>query len=201
MKRLPAWATSLPLALGGTGLFVVAFVDASFFVLPEINDVLLVVAVVSHRALLWYYALMTTAGSVLGTYVLFAIAKKGGAAFIGKRVDNRHMTRIRGLLGRYGTLAVFVASLLPPPTPFKLFILVSAVSGMRDSALLFSVGAGRGVRYFGEGLLAWWVGERAVDYIRDNGATAGSILAVLTLAVALGWFLWRAWSERRRRTA
>jgi membrane protein YqaA with SNARE-associated domain len=201
MKRLPAWAASLPLALGGTGLFLVAFVDASFFSLPGINDVLLVVGVVSHPALLLYYALMTTAGSVLGTYVLFAIAKKSGTVFIERRVDDRHMTRIRGLFARYGTLAVFVASLLPPPTPFKLFILVSAVSGMPDSALLVAVSAGRSLRYFGEALLAWWVGERAIDYIRNNSATAGIVVAALTLAIALGWFLWRAWSERRRRAS
>jgi membrane protein YqaA with SNARE-associated domain len=198
VTRLPAWATALPLALGGSGLFVVAFLDASFLSLPEINDVLVVLAVVKHPALLWYYALMATAGSVVGTYVLFAIARKGGRAFIEKRADNRHLDRIRRLFTRYGTLAVFVASLLPPPTPFKLFVLVSAVSGMRSSALILAVAAGRALRYFGEGLLAWWIGERAIDYIRDNGATAGIYLATLTLAGALGWLLWRARSERRR---
>jgi membrane protein YqaA with SNARE-associated domain len=201
VTRLPAWATTLPLALGGTGLFLVAFLDASFFSLPEVNDILVVFAVVKHPALLWYYALMTTAGSVLGTYVLFAIAKKGGRGFIEKRVDSRHLDRIRRVFTRYGTLAVFVASLLPPPTPFKLFVLVSAVSGMRSSAFIVAIAAGRAVRYFGEGLLAYWVGERAIDYIRDNSATAGIYMATLTLAVTLGWLLWRAWSERRRRAA
>jgi membrane protein YqaA with SNARE-associated domain len=198
MKRLPSWATSLPLALGGTGLFLVAFIDASFFSLPGVNDILLVIAVVRHPALLWYYALMITAGSTLGTYVLFAIGRKGGNAFLEKRSHYRHLNRIRDLFSRYGTLAVFVASLLPPPTPFKLFILVSAVSGMRTSSLLLAVGAGRGIRYFGEGLLAFWLGDDAIDYIRDNSATAGLYLAGLTLAVALGWSLWRAWSGRRR---
>lgn len=201
MKRLPGWATSLPLALGGTGLFIVAFVDASFFSLPEVNDILLVFAVVKHPALLWYYALMTTAGSVLGTYVLFAIARRGGTGFIERRVDRRHLERIRRAFSRYGAVALFIASMLPPPTPFKLFVLVAAVSGMTGPALVVAVGTGRALRYFAEGLLAYWVGDRAIDYIRDNGATAGLCVAALTLAGVLIWLLWRGWSDRRNRPA
>jgi membrane protein YqaA with SNARE-associated domain len=201
VTRLPAWATSLPLALGGSGLLIVAFLDASFFSLPEINDILVVFAVVKQPALFWYYALMATAGSVFGTYALFAIGRKGGEAFLVKRVDRRHLDRIRRLCSRRGTLGVFIASLLPPPTPFKLIVLVGAVSGMRRSSLIFAVAAGRGLRYFAEGLLACWIGERAIDRIRDNGASAGVAVTALALTAALGWFLWRAWLGRRGRPA
>jgi hypothetical protein len=80
-------------------------------------------------------------------------------------------------------------------------VLVGAVSGMRRSSLIFAVAAGRGLRYFAEGLLAFWIGERAIDRIRDNGAGAGVLVAAVTLAGALGWLLWRAWSTRRGRPA
>src|SRR5687767_2908262 len=71
--------------LGAPGLALVAFFDSSFVSLPEVADALVVLAVV-HQPSYWvYYAAATTAGSVAGCYTLYAIARKGGDAFLRKR--------------------------------------------------------------------------------------------------------------------
>jgi membrane protein DedA with SNARE-associated domain len=201
MRRLAAWATSVAMVLGGPGLFVVAFIDGSFFSLPEVNDILLVVAVAKHPGLLLYYGAMVTLGSVGGTYVLFRIARTGGEAFLRRRVDERHLRPVRRFFERYGAVAVFVASLLPPPTPFKLFVLVAGVAQMGSMPFLGAVTAGRSLRYFGEGALAYRFGEHAIDYIRENGEMAGMTLAIVTVGGTLAYFLWRVFRERRRRSA
>ncbi len=201
MTRLPAWALALPTALGGSGIFLVAVMDASFLSLPAINDVLVVLAAAKHPALVWYYALMATLGSVAGTLVLFEVARRGGASFVERREDALRLARVRTAFGRYGALGVFVASLLPPPAPFKLFVVAAGVSGTTAPSLIAAVAAGRALRYFGEGLLAFWVGARAIDAIRGNATAAGLAAAGLAICGVLAWLAWRARSDDSERAA
>src|SRR5207253_4189621 len=113
---------SFALALGAPGLFVVAFLDSSFVPLPQINDLLVVLMVSRHPALMPYYALSATLGSLVGCYVIYAIAERGGDAFLRKRVHAARVDRTLALYQRHGVLALMVPALLPPPAPFKLFV-------------------------------------------------------------------------------
>jgi uncharacterized membrane protein YdjX (TVP38/TMEM64 family) len=92
---------------------------------------------------------------------------------------------------RYGLLAIVVPSLLPPPMPFKIFVLAAGVAKVRPVDFLVAVAIGRGIRYFGEGFLALWYGEQAIGFLRENARVAGLILAGLILVAAVGWFWWR----------
>src|SRR5262245_12120452 len=124
-QRIGLVIQSVAQSLGAPGLALVAFFDSSFLSLPEVADALLVVAVV-HQPSLWvYYAAATTAGSVAGCYALYALAGKGGDAFLRKRFHADRIDRGLGLFKRYGLLAVIVPSILPPPTPFKIFVLLA----------------------------------------------------------------------------
>ncbi len=201
MTGLPAWAQALPAALGGSGIFLVALMDSSILSLPAITDGLIVLAATKHPALLWYYALMATLGSVAGTFVVFVVARKGGAAIIGKRKDARRLARIRSAYGRYGAVGVFIASLLPPPVPFKLFVVAAGVSETTVPSLIVAVATGRALRYFAESLLAYWVGARAIDVIRANAPAAALTAAGLALAGLLIWLVRRAWSGGPERPA
>jgi len=195
MKGFAAWFKTFALGLGGLGLFAVAFVDSSFLTLPEINDILIVVLVTRHPGRLVYYAAMQALGSVAGSYVLYWIARKGGGAFLRKRFSARRVERATALIRRFGAATLLVSSLLPPPTPFKLFVLLAGALGMGKWRFALSVATGRFLRYIGEGLLAIWYGEAALDYIRENGKWVG--LCVLAASVlALAW-----WLARRRRGA
>jgi membrane protein YqaA with SNARE-associated domain len=183
------------MGIGGPGLFVVAFLDSSLLSLPEINDLLIVWMVTKHPSRMLYYASMSTLGSVAGCLVLYYIARKGGEAVLRNRFHERHVDRAMSLVRRYGGFALLVPSLLPPPAPFKIFVLMAGVAAVPIQTFVAAIVVGRGTRYFGEGLLAVWWGQLALDYVRDNGRTVALILAGLALAGGIGHF---AWKSRKR---
>lgn len=195
MRQLVTWAKVSALGLGGFGLFLVAFIDASFLTLPEANDVLIVVLSARNPGRLLFYASVQTVGTVLGSLVLFLLARKGGEAFLRKRFSAARMERGVRLVRRYGVAAIAVPALLPPPTPFKLFVLLAGSLGMGTWPFATAVAVGRFARYFGEGLLAVWYGEAALDYIRANGERVGLAVGLLAVAGACAWAGWR-WYRR-----
>jgi len=188
----------LGLALGGPGLFLVAFLDSSVLPLPGITDILLVVMVTrAPGAMLWYVA-TTVAGSVAGCLVMHYLGRKGGEAFVKKRFTGDRIERAMGALQRNGVMAVLVLCLLPPPAPFKLFILLAGVVGISAVKFATAIAIGRGVRYLALGVLAVKYGSQASEYMRENG-TVVSIAAAAVLAAGFGAFL--LWSKRRRPTS
>lgn len=193
LKKLQAIA----LGLGGPGLFLLAFVDTAIIALPEVVDILLVVMVIDHPERWLWYGAMATAGSVLGCYVLYDLARRGGEAFLRKRLNERHVTRGMEIFARYGTLALIVPSIAPPPVPFKPFILMAGVAGMPRARFLAAVTTGRGVRYIGEALLALFYGRAALAYIHDNAGRIAVWLGVAMLAIGAGYYVYR--SLRRKR--
>jgi membrane protein YqaA with SNARE-associated domain len=182
---------SVALALGGPGLFLVAFLDSTFLPLPGITDLLLVVMVTRREAAMPWYVLVTVAGSVAGCLVMHAIGRKGGAALVRKRFAGERVERAMASLQRHGLMAVLIPSLLPPPAPFKLFVLLAGVVGISAGRFAMAIAIGRSVRYFALGFLAVKYGARATTYLRENGAIASLIVAgVLAAAFALA-LLWR----------
>src|SRR6476469_3676489 len=113
--------------MGGPGLFIIAYLDSSFLSFPEVNDIMIVSMVMKRPHLLPYYALMATLGSVLGCLSIYYIARAGGEAFLRKRFKEHHVDRGMALVQRYGLLMIIVPALLPPPAPFKIFILLAGV--------------------------------------------------------------------------
>jgi membrane protein YqaA with SNARE-associated domain len=188
MKAFVTWAQAFALAIGGPGLFFIAFLDSSFLSLPEINDILIVWMVTRHKERMIYYALMTMLGSIAGCFVLYYIGRKGGEAFLRRRFHTRHVDRALRLYQRYGLLMVVVPAILPPPAPFKIFVLLAGVARVRAMTFAFAVALGRGIRYFGEGLLALWYGEPAIEFIRRNSRTVSLVLAALALVAGIVYF-------------
>ena len=182
---------ALALALGGPGLFLVAFLDSSFLPLPGITDVLLVITVTRNPSAMLFYVAMTVAGSVVGCLALHYLGRKGGEALVRRKFTGEKIERAMATLQRNGVVAVLVPCLLPPPSPFKIFILLAGVVGISATRLAIAIAIGRGVRYLALGLLAVTYGERAMTYMSENG-TAVSLAAVAGLAVGCGaYLLWR----------
>ncbi|MCX6553310.1 MAG: VTT domain-containing protein [Acidobacteria bacterium] len=190
MIRFIAWAKGFALGIGGLGLFCIAFLDASVVSLPEVNDILIVFMVTKHPSLLVYYAAMATAGSVAGSLVVYFVGKRGGEALLRKRFQGGQVERTLDTFRRYGVAAVIVPSMLPPPVPFKLFVLGAGVAGMTPTTFACSVGVGRGLRYVREGLLAYYYGEAAFEYLRTHGNEFAIWMGVLS-AMALAVYYWR----------
>ena len=197
MQRTLAWIQGMAESLGGPGLFVLAFLDSSFMSFPQVNDLLVVLLTIQHKERMVYYALLTTLGSVAGCYALYSVGRRGGEAFLKERFAQRHIDRAIELFRRYGMLAILVPSLLPPPTPFKAFVLAAGIARVRAFDFVVAVAIGRSIRYFGQGLLAVLYGEAALAFLREHAQTVGVWLGTAILAGGVLFVMWK----RRHRTA
>ena len=188
---------SFAVVLGAPGLFLVSFLDSSFLPLPGITDILLVLMVTRNPGAMLLYVVMTVIGSVAGCLVLHYVGRKGGETLVRKRFTGDRVERASRALRDNGVIAVLIPSLLPPPSPFKVFILLAGVVGISAVRLAIAIAIGRGVRYLALGYLAVRYGERATAYMRENG-TSVSIAAALALAAGFTIFiLWRRRGRRR----
>ena len=170
---------------GGLAMFVIALLDSSFLSFPQINDLLIIVLSTKNPSRMPYYAGMTTIGSLIGCFMLYFVARRGGEAFIRKRIKGRQVDRAIGLYQKYGLLAVIVPALLPPPVPFKLFVLMAGAAAVSPLNFGVAILIGRGIRYFGQGYLAVLYGERAAEFMKQYGAQVGIGLAITAVVIAI----------------
>lgn len=191
MKTVLAWIKAFAAAIGGPGLFIIAFLDSSFLSFPQVNDLLVVSMVVQHPYWMPYYAAMATAGSVAGCLAIYYVARKGGDALVRRRFKGGFLERAHGLVERYGVLTLLVPAILPPPAPFKVFVLLAGASRMRVVPFVAAIAAGRGIRYFGIGLLTVWYGQRAMTFLEDNGRIAALAIAGAIVALGATYVLWK----------
>lgn len=191
MQRILAWVQGFAESLGGPGLFIIAFLDSSFLSFPEVCDALIVLLTVQHEQRMLFYALVTTLGSIAGCYALYSVGRKGGEAFLRRRFKARHVDRAMDIFRRYGMLAIIVPSLLPPPMPFKIFVLAAGVARVGRMEFLLAVAIGRGIRYFGEGFLALWYGDQAISFLQENAHTVGLGLGIAVLVGGAGFIWWK----------
>lgn len=185
ISAIQHWATQL----GGAGMFVIALLDSSFLSFPQINDILIIVLSTKNPARMPYYAGMTTLGSLIGCFMLYFVARRGGESFIRKRIKGKRVDRLMELYQKYGLLAVVVPSLLPPPVPFKVFVLMAGAAAVSPLKFGAAIVIGRGIRYFGQGYLAVLYGEQAADFMKKYGAEIGIGLALGALVIA-GVVIW-----------
>ena len=115
---------------GGVGMAVVAALDTSFVSMPNVSDLLIVWQTIKSPHLWWYYALMTTLGSVVGSMVIYYFGRKGGEAFLLKRFKEAHVVKVRGIFARYGLWAMLLVAFMPPPAPYKIFVLLAGAGGV-----------------------------------------------------------------------
>ena len=198
MKAFIAWIYGLALAMGGPGLFTVAFLDSSFISLPQINDILVVLLVTQHKAWMPYFVLMATLGSVVGCYAIYYLAEKGGEAFLRRRLRPGSTERALALYRRHGLMALMVPALLPPPSPFKLFVLMAGVAGVRPVPFVTAIAVARGVRYVGLGILAIYYGDAALELMRTRGRDVALGMVALILVAAVSVWLWQRYNSQTR---
>jgi LPXTG-motif cell wall-anchored protein len=183
--------------MGGPGLFVIAFLDSSFLSFPEVNDILIILLTTQHKERMPYYALMTTLGSILGCLALYSVARRGGEAFLRRRFKAHYVDAAMERFRRYGLLAILIPSILPPPMPFKIFVLAAGVAKVRLPDFILAIAIGRGVRYFGEGLLAVYYGDQAAAFLHEHAMEVAVVGGGLALLLGGGWFFWRRRAEAR----
>jgi len=181
LSTIQDWAREL----GGVGLFVIALLDSSFLSFPQVNDLLIILLSTTYPSRMPYYAGMTTLGSLVGCFMLYAVARRGGDAFLRKRMQGPFVDRALTLYQKYGLLAVVVPALLPPPVPFKVFVLLAGAAAVSPIRFGIAIVIGRGIRYFGQGYLAVLYGERAAGFMKQYGARIGMGLAATAVVAAI----------------
>jgi membrane protein YqaA with SNARE-associated domain len=195
IEEISLWLRNALLPFGGIGLMVLAMFDSSFVSLPEVNDVLLMTFSINEPESMVKFALLTTLGSVIGCSLLYAVGRKGGNAFLRKSFHSDKLAKVQSWYQRHGILAVIVPSVLPPPTPFKLFVLSAGTFGISWPKFLTGVIVGRSIRYFSEGILAVMYGPLAIQFVQKNYGKVGIVFAAVIIVSALIFF-----AIARRRT-
>lgn len=190
LHRLVEWIKPFAASLGGPGLFLVAFLDSSFLSFPEVPDLLLVWLVTRHPERWPYYASMTTAGSVLGCFALYYVARKGGERVV-RRFSKGATERALNAIRRYGVLAVIVPAILPPPAPFKVFVVLAGASAIPAASFGIALVIGRSFRYVAEALFAYYYGARAMAYINENMARLSLWVALAVAGAGAAYIIWR----------
>ncbi len=179
-KLLSAKLGHVLVLYGGWGLFTISFLDSSFLSFPLINDLLLIhlASLAPGKALI--YALQCAAGSVLGAAIVYAVARGGGDLLWRKRSSEKG-GRVGQWLERNDFIAVVVASLLPPPVPFKIFAISAGV--LRVSFLRFTLAlvVGRGLRFGAGAYIGVRYGARAEAYLKANmgWASVGTVVFIV----------------------
>ncbi len=191
MTRIVNWVQGFALAIGGPGLFLVAFLDSSFLSLPQINDLFVELLVGQHKELMLYYAAMATLGSVAGCLVLYWFGRRGGEVLVAKRFGGETIERAMRLSKRYGIFAVGIPAILPPPAPFKIFVLLAGVAAVPVWQFATTIAVARGFRYLVVGALAVRYGDDAIAFIEANGRLVAFVIAGLFVVGLLFYLLWR----------
>ena len=197
LKTILGSAYEFVLGLGGVGLALLALADSSFISVPEGNDLLIVILSTGKSwSRMLFYVGMTTLGSVIGCLLLYSVGRKGGN-FVRRRVDHRRLDRTGQLYERWGILSILVPSLLPPPCPFKIFVLSAGVFAVPTSKFIFAVAVGRAIRYLTWGVLAVLYGEAVRQFLLQNLHSVGLIVFGVFVLVIVSLLI----RQRTRRRA
>jgi membrane protein YqaA with SNARE-associated domain len=199
MGRIVDRVRALAMALGAPGLFLIAFLDSTFLPLPGATDFLLIVMVTRHQEFVVWFVLAAVTGSMAGCLVMHAIGKKGGEALVRRRFTGEKTERAIAALQRHGVMAVLVPSLLPPPAPFKIFVLLAGVVGISAPRFATAIAIGRGIRYSVLGFLAVRYGTRASAYVAEHGTAASLVVVGVLGAGFAGYLVWATVRSRKNR--
>jgi membrane protein YqaA with SNARE-associated domain len=182
---LEHYVIGAPLLLAAPSMVVIGALDSSLLSLPEINDYLVVGRCIKHHSAAIYFPLFAATGSVLGCFLLYSIMRRGGQALLRKRFKPEHIVRAEQAYARFGLLALAVPAVLPPPLPFKIFVATAGALEYPRWRFLVTVMIARSLRYYVEGILAVYYGQRVLTFLRDNGLVVISIVAALAMIVLL----------------
>jgi membrane protein YqaA with SNARE-associated domain len=194
LTRYTTWIWKVLAPLGPWGVFAIAAVDGSLVGMPI--DAVVAGYVYNDRRHFLFYVLMASAGSALGSLVIYAIGYFGGETVLRKRISEERFNKIHASFERHEFWAVMFPAMLPPPTPFKLFVLAASAFEMRFTHFLAAVFAGRFVRFLVLAILTIEFGPQVVHLV-GNLVKQHAWWVVLTLVVtiALGVLVW--WKRRQ----
>ena len=185
--------------LGGLGLIPLGLLDNSPLPIPGAMDVATLVLSARQQQLWLYYAVMATAGSVVGGFVTYRLARKGGKAALERRFSRRTVDKVCRIFERWGFGAIVIPALLPPPMPMVPFLLAAGAMQYPVRKFLAALALGRIFRYMILAYLAARYGRRIIAFIRVHGhPVALGIIVVLLAIAAVVLYFWGGARKKRK---
>lgn len=192
LARLGEWL----LTFGSLGLFGIAMLDSALLPMPSGPDLVMITLSTINPEWMPLYALAATAGSTTGCVLLYLAARRAGTSIL-KKFSPEKREKVENLLGRYDMLAIMIPAVMPPPFPFKIFILSAGAFKLKTVRFITAVFIGRSIRFLIEGWLAIKFGNDAMQIIKQHGIKV--LLAVIV--IAMGIFTWKFFRSRRQATS
>lgn len=196
LAQYTAWILGLMKVMGMWGVFVIAFADSALLGMPV--DFVVATYVHQDRKRMLLYVVMAALGSALGSIPLYIVGYVGGEKVLRKRISEARFLKIHRSFEQHEFWALMFPGMLPPPMPFKVFVLGAAVFEMKFDDFLIAIFAGRFVRFLVLSVLVLWFGPQIVALF--GGVFKRHWIWILTLAIG-GLSLWLTLHRRRRARA
>lgn len=207
MQFLLAFVTANPLwtwlqRLGGPGLIALGLADNSAIPLPGSMD-LLVILLAAHEPQRWpYYAFMATVGAVIGGYVTYRLAEKGGEETLEKRVGKQRAEKVYRRFKAHGFATVAVGAMLPPPFPIVPFLLAAGALEYPRRNFLAALGLGRAARFVALAYLAHRYGSGIIGWVsRYYRPLLYALVALAVVGGIAGLVFWKSYLAKRKKQA
>lgn len=172
------------LAYGAFGLFAISLFDAALVPLPAGADATMILLAAARPSWMLLYVVAGTIGSIVGCGILYCVSRSIGSVAL-KRFSPERQARVKSLVDRYDLLSILIASIMPPPFPFKLFVVTAGVTGMNFIRFLIAIIVGRLFRFLLEGYLAVQYGGQAKELLARYYPVVGIALSGLILIIFL----------------
>jgi membrane protein YqaA with SNARE-associated domain len=180
--------------LGGPGLILLGLADNSVVPMPGSTDVVTILLVAHHRQIWWYYVLMATAGAMLGGFVTYRMARKGGKKTLERKVSQKRIKKIYEAFERWGFASVAISAILPPPFPMVPVLLAAGAMQYPTRKFLAALAVGRGARFAILAYLGALYGVHIVSFFsRYYWHVLITLIAFSVFAGLYGW-----WQYKRR---
>jgi membrane protein YqaA with SNARE-associated domain len=187
--------------LGGVGLIPLALLDNSPIPVPGAMDVAVILLSAKKQDLWLYYALLATAGAVLGGFLTYRIAHKGGKETLERKLSGRRIKRFQKIFERWGFWAIAIPAFLPPPVPMIPFLFVAGAMQYPAKRFLAALAVGRTARYTLMAYFAGRYGKQIIAFIREYGHP--SVLAIVFVVAIIGgvifYFRDQIWKRSKNR--
>jgi membrane protein YqaA with SNARE-associated domain len=197
VERMPAYYAAPMMILVGAA-------DSSLLSLPEVNDLITVTRIANNPVEVFYFPLFPAIGSVVGCLILYSLVRRG-RDFVTRRFNPKQLEWAENLYRRYGFLALAIPALLPPPLPFKIFVVAAGALGYPRNRFMITIMIARTVRYYFWGVAAFFMRARVLqglDWLKVNLAEIlTGVVSAAALFFLVRWLVLRARSRALKEKA
>jgi membrane protein YqaA with SNARE-associated domain len=171
--------------LGALGLFFLAILDSSPIPTFGGPDILIAILAATHRNPWYEYAAVATAGSIIGAYLTYRVARQAGTAYLDSKFGSKRVSALQEIFEKWGTGALAASTAIPVPFPTSMFFAAAGASHYRMDRFLAIVAIGRAVRYTAIALVADLYGRHFIRILRHPTQYWGWLLLLITMVFAL----------------